>query len=690
MKKIGLLFATVVMLVLFAMSASALEPTGQCGDNVYWNYDSTTGELVISGTGEMSNYSFMKSPFYKSDIRTVVISEGVSSIGDETFLYCENLENITISDSVNKIGNYAFQGCEKLANINIPDSVKSIGNYGTFRGCSSLKNVIIPYGVTIVGMWAFYNCTSLESVTIPDTVTNIDYFAFYNCVNLKSITIPSNLTQIGNYAFYSCLNITIITIPDNVTYIGPYAFSNCKNLTEINIPPQITFIESGTFYGCCSLKTIDLPTELKGIGRSAFQESGLTEIVFPKGLETIESQAFHLCFGLGDVYVPRSVTTFENPFYNSSAKVFIYADSGAANELAYKEGEPIGWSFISPSSPNFIIHKVECDDGSYYLSVDDYLGKEEFITLPTEIDGIKVKKIEAYAFSKSLQLREVCIPEGYKEIGYLAFYLNDSLKTIFVSNTIDIIDETAFEHKPVIQCYSNSYAKKWAKEREIPYKLVDDINALLLGHNYIIHDSIEPTCSKEGKSEWASCLLCEKVLIAQENIPSLSHTYTSVATKEPTHLAEGIMTYACECGDTYTETIEKLKEHTYEKEVTAPTCTKQGYTTFTCACGDSYVGDYVNEKGHSYSSNTVQPTCTKSGTVTTFCTSCGDTNTETIEPTGHNFDGSKCTNCDYDKADECGCNCHKGGISGFFFKIILFFQKIFKTNKTCSCGVNHY
>lgn len=170
------------------------------------------------------------------------------------------------------------------------------------------------------------------------------------------------------------------------------------------------------------------------------------------------------------------------------------------------------------------------------------------------------------------------------------------------------------------------------------------------------------------------------------------HTYTSEVTKEPTHLEEGEMTFTCECGDSYTEVIEKIAKHNYKEDVTEPTCTKKGYTTYTCECGDSYIDDYTEAKGHIYSVTTTQPTCIQNGLVTTFCTSCGDTHTETLEPTGHSFaeGSSKCENCDFDKADDCSCNCHKGGISGLIFKIILFFQRIFKTNKTCACGIAHY
>lgn len=210
-----------------------------------------------------------------------------------------------------------------------------------------------------------------------------------------------------------------------------------------------------------------------------------------------------------------------------------------------------------------------------------------------------------------------------------------------------------------------------------------------LDHEYTSEITTEPTHLKEGVKTFT----CDCGDSYTEVIAKLEgHTYTSEVTKEATHLEEGETTYTCECGDSYTEAIAKLTAHTYNSVVTEPTCTAKGYTTYTCECGDIYVADYTEAKGHIYSVTTTQPTCIQNGLVTTFCTSCGDTHTETLEPTGHSFaeGSSKCENCDFDKADGCSCNCHKGGISGLIFKIILFFQRIFKTNKTCACGVSHY
>lgn len=85
-------------------------------------------------------------------------------------------------------------------------------------------------------------------------------------------------------------------------------------------------------------------------------------------------------------------------------------------------------------------------------------------------------------------------------------------------------------------------------------------------------------------------------------------------------------------------------------------------------------------------------TCTENGWSWSNCTICGDCLTADEELVGHTFNEgeSKCSNCNFDKADECSCNCHASGIKKFFFNFILFFQKIFKKNAVCACGVAHY
>lgn len=137
--------------------------------------------------------------------------------------------------------------------------------------------------------------------------------------------------------------------------------------------------------------------------------------------------------------------------------------------------------------------------------------------------------------------------------------------------------------------------------------------------------------------------------------------------------------------------------HDYKSSVTNPTCTEKGYTTHICSvCGNNYKDSEKAALGHNLGNFTVSiaPKCTSEGVETAKCTRCPYTETRTIKATGHvdkNNDG-KCDSCNtkLESGKDCSCNCHKGGIAGFFFKIILFFQKLFRTNKICKCGVAHY
>ncbi len=260
-----------------------------------------------------------------------------------------------------------------------------------------------------------------------------------------------------------------------------------------------------------------------------------------------------------------------------------------------------------------------------------------------------------------------------------------------------------------------------------PALCLNDIENYEHQHSYTSEITTEPTHTTVGVKTFT----CECGDTYTEEIAKTEgHSYISAVTKEPTHLEEGIKTYTCKCTHSYTESIPKLTKHTYVGTVTAPTCTTQGYTTYTCECGDSYVDDIVEARHtfsaewtidedptckyegvksrhcefcpartdfapigkltHDFVSVRVEPSCLDEGYIMSLCYNCGEEIIETIEPTGHDFDGSKCTVCDFDKADDCNCNCHKNGIPGLFWKIINFFNKLFKSKQYCSCGAKHW
>ena len=177
MKKVISLFLSLAMLLSIVsvvdFSAYASVKTGKCGDNVTYSLDTETGELTISGAGDMYNYGEnYNSPFYyKKSIKTVFIKNGVTSIADFVFCGCTSLTSVTIPNSVTSIGDWAFYNCTNLTSVTIPDSVTSIGNGAFF--CTSLTEITIPNSVASIGADAFSGCRSIKRIKMRFTVAQI-------------------------------------------------------------------------------------------------------------------------------------------------------------------------------------------------------------------------------------------------------------------------------------------------------------------------------------------------------------------------------------------------------------------------------------------------------------------------------------------------------------------------------------
>ena len=200
---------------------------------------------------------------------TYSIRKGTKIICDRAFVDCKSLRSIVIPDGITSIGYGAFSGCKSLADIVIPDSVSSIGDCA-FEGCKSLCSLVIPDSVTGIGEGAFYDCKSLISIVIPDSVTSIGRGAFSGCTSLTNIAIPDGVTSIGDCAFCGCESLSNIVIPDSVTSIEDSAFNGCESLNSVVIPDGVTSIGESAFLGCGSLTNIAIPDSVTSIGYCAF------------------------------------------------------------------------------------------------------------------------------------------------------------------------------------------------------------------------------------------------------------------------------------------------------------------------------------------------------------------------------------------------------------------------------------
>lgn len=231
------------------------------------------------------------------------LSNEITSIGTCAFNGYTNLKSIVIPEGVTFIGDYAFKNCTNLTSIKIPDSITFISDYA-FWGCSNLQFIDDYYLPTISGKTFLYKKvpTDVTSFTIRDDCIGICNKAFHQCSNLTSIEIPKGVTSIGNQAFYDCTQLTDIVIPDGVTSIREYAFYGCTSLTSVTLPDSVTFIDDYAFRHCKSLTSITIPGSVTSIGNTAFYNcTSLTSITISEGVTSIGNYAFQYCSKLATI-----------------------------------------------------------------------------------------------------------------------------------------------------------------------------------------------------------------------------------------------------------------------------------------------------------------------------------------------------------------------------------------------------
>ena len=153
--------------------------------------------------------------------------------------YGSPIKSIIIPNSITIVGEAAFYNCKYLQSVIMPNSLTLIGE-GAFKGCVSLTSVDIPNGVELIYNNAFEGCTSLNSVIIPESVKAIDDGAFHGCSSLTSIDIPNGITYIGSHAFYGNSALTNVychaTTPPEIDADSYPTFEYYENTTTLHVP----------------------------------------------------------------------------------------------------------------------------------------------------------------------------------------------------------------------------------------------------------------------------------------------------------------------------------------------------------------------------------------------------------------------------------------------------------------------
>lgn len=273
-----------------------------CGDDLRYSI-SGDGVLTISGTGDMWDFTTESRRWSDrgSEIKSIVIEEGVTSIGDLAFQFCNNLTSVSIPESVQSIGERAFFACAGLTAVSLPRSVASIGNFA-FGNCTSLESLTLPEGLEAVPDNLCTFCDSLSNLVIPEGVTSIGEMAFSGCPSLASVTLPQGLVSIADHAFYACAGLTSVTLPDTVKSLGKFAFSDCSSLSSLVLSGSLEAVPESMVSGCSALTSLELPQGVTSIGRTAFAYcSNLTTITIPDSVTFIGDFAFMSCSNLETV-----------------------------------------------------------------------------------------------------------------------------------------------------------------------------------------------------------------------------------------------------------------------------------------------------------------------------------------------------------------------------------------------------
>lgn len=674
------------------------------------SYNGTETELEIPTTYDDYIVSGIAAKAIPNTVKSITLPTTINNISTTAFNNATSLSSITV-DAGNEYyssENGILYSKDKTQLVRCPIAIEN-------------KELVVPEGINVICQYAC-NGAKLTSISLPNSLMTITEYSLSNN-DFKSVTIPKNVTTINKNAFNSCYNLKEVNYnateaQTGVSYNFLFTFSkysvfkNCSSIEKINIGENVKSIPIALFTNLTGLKTVNI------LGDS--------------NLDTITKYAFYSSNNLEDVYYSRYYKYWK----------LIDIDSNGNSPL------------LSATLHCLECENCSWDDGTCTVAATcSATGKKLYVCTVCEKERVEILPIDSNNHPET-EIRDkkdaTCVDTGYTG----DTYCTKCDKKLFDGETIaptgnhDYVGVVTYPtctekgYTTYTCACGDSYVGDYVdslghtggtatcKDQAIctacgkSYGELDNDN-----HTNIVTDkAVDATCNKTGLTEGSHCADCNKVIVAQTVTKKLNHTYTSVVTA-PNCNEKGYTTYTCSvCGDTYVgdyidalghtggtatckeqavcttcgESYGELNSDNHTNIVTDKavdaTCSKTGLTEGShCAdCNKVIVAQTITSKlSHNYKSVVTAPTCTEKGYTTYTCSVCGDTyiGSETAA-LGHcdNDGDSKCDSCGENMSitQTCSCMCHKSGFSGFIWKILRFFYKLFGTNKTCDCGVSHY
>ena len=521
-----LLAATMVAGMLCLTSTAAnIRDSGYCGGkgdgtNLTWTLDSE-GTLTISGTGKMADFQLMKAPWRPSgsstQIRNIVIREGVTSIGNYAFSSCHSLSTVSIPSTVEKIGVFAFYYNESLESVEIPNGVLSIGEKA-FWACGKITDVTIPESVISLGDDVFGYCSSLQTIEVDAgnrTFCSVDGVLFdksvskllaYPFAGNAVYAVPECVTEIGAYAFSGCSGLKQLSLPDDLLAIRDSAFMGCKSMESITLPEGLQQIGKQVFDSCSGLKTLVMPDSVTVLGENAFQFCGLRFAELSSGLTEIKRDLFYYCSNLQCLVIPSGIRTVgADAFYSCKALNTIHY-TGTASEWSSIVGmtdASFDTSIVHFGCTTVVDHAVEptCTDSGF-------------------TEGRSCAKCGAALISQ----------EAVPTLGHIA-----------------VIDQAVSTSCTESGLTEGSHCGR-CDEVLVPQEVIP-----ALGHTFAVTSAVPATCTEPCLTAGLHCTVCGVILVPQEVVPATGHRYAVQDAITATCTGAGLTVgfYCSDCGEVF-------------------------------------------------------------------------------------------------------------------------------------------
>lgn len=423
----------------------------------FYNNHNLTSVSIPASVTEIGRNAF------ESCVNLQTVTFGANSklitISRSAFINCSALSNITLPERLETISYEAFMN-SGLTTINIPTSVTIMEAY-TFKGCENLQSVTFAENckLSAINPSTFYNCISLLAIEIPSSATIIGSEAFYGCYSLVTVSFEegTSLLSIGQDVFYDCNSLTFnvykkikylgtvsnpylfaicpcdytvteIDIHDNCIIMASRAFQNCKNLVTVSIPSDFYGIESGYFIGCDNLVLNEYQNILY-LGNSEnpyliaydVKDQENDYLIISKTCTTITNTVCSLgnsrnkLFYEGTASDGYSVKHLPYEYSFEEVILYFYSETDATNCWHYVDNVPTEWH-PEKEMRNYdgFTYKLKANG---FCEIMSYVGSENIITIPAEIDGYPVKSINDYAFKNSYTVIDITVSEGIEDIG---------------------------------------------------------------------------------------------------------------------------------------------------------------------------------------------------------------------------------------------------------------------------------